>query len=316
LNQHPLFQVMLVIQNLEASGLNLNGLETEPFEIKNGYSKFDLSMVVVEAENDIAISIEYMQDLFKETTIEHMLGHYIELITNIMCVPERNLSSVEMLTREERQQQIINWNKTTVNFPKDKTLAELFEIQVKKTPKHFAVSFEGQLLSYEELNHKANQLAHYLKTNGVKKETIVGVALERSLEMVISLLAILKAGGAYVPLDVNNPKKRIQHILEDTKTKYVLTQEIFLEKLPNNYGEKYLLLDVLEAVLIEQPKANVELIAMPQSLAYVIYTSGTTGRPKGVMNEQQGVVNRIFMDAKRISIDASGCGFTKNPLCF
>jgi amino acid adenylation domain-containing protein/non-ribosomal peptide synthase protein (TIGR01720 family) len=316
LNQHPLFQVMLVIQNLEASGLNLNGLETEPFEIKNGYSKFDLSMVVVEAENDIAISIEYMQDLFKETTIEHMLGHYIELITNIMCVPERNLSSVEMLTREERQQQIINWNKTTVNFPKDKTLAELFEIQVKKTPKHFAVSFEGQLLSYEELNHKANQLAHYLKTNGVKKETIVGVALERSLEMVISLLAILKAGGAYVPLDVNNPKKRIQHILEDTKTKYVLTQEIFLEKLPNNYGEKYLLLDVLEAVLIEQPKANVELIAMPQSLAYVIYTSGTTGRPKGVMNEQQGVVNRILWMQKEFQLMHQDVVLQKTPFVF
>ena len=303
LARSPLFQTMFAFQNTEIPSLSLPNLKSESIEVDGGIAKFDLTFSLVERDQGFAGYVEYGTDLFDHSTIERMVGHYQTLLEGIVADPDRRISELPILTEAERHQLLIEWNNTEAEYPKDKCIHELFEEQVEKNPHAIAATFEGQELTYRELNTRANQLAHYLRGSGVGPEKLVGICVERSLEMVVGVLGILKAGGAYVPLDPAYPKERLRFMLEDAQVSVVVTQEKFLEsgQRPAVDGQTlHVCLDrdwpTIERQSNENPKADVA----SKYLAYVIYTSGSTGEPKGVQIEHRCVVNCLHSIGQRI----------------
>jgi amino acid adenylation domain-containing protein len=227
LSHSPLFQVMFVLQNAPAQALELSGLKMSFLEPDKTTAKFDLTLNVAERFDVLVCHWEYNTDLFHSDTITRMTEHFLVLLEGIINNPEQSPSQLPLLTEAE-QQQLLAWNQTETDYPVDKTIVDLFQAQVEKNPDNLALVFENQQLSYQQLNAKANQLAHYLMTLGVGAETLVGICVERSLEMVIGLLGILKAAGAYVPLATNWPKERIKYILASQGIKHIITQYTLL----------------------------------------------------------------------------------------
>jgi amino acid adenylation domain-containing protein len=221
-----------------------------------------------------------------------LLGHYRNLLAGMAEDPSRPLWQLPLLDPQERQQLLIDWNRTAQDYPNDTCIHQLFAQQAQKTPHATALVFEQQTLTYEQLNRRANQLAHHLIARGVGPDTLVGICCERSLEMVVGLLAILKAGGAYVPLDPNYPPERLAFMLQDAAVPILLTQRPLLEKLPPHQAQT-LCLDADWATLDPYPTHDPDVPLSPDHLAYVIYTSGSTGRPKGVMIEHRGLTNYL-----------------------
>ncbi len=224
LSYAPLFQVMLDFQPADSLPFkqSITGLTVSVLELAQMEGQFDLTLNISEGEQ-LKGGFRYNRDLFKSETIERMVRHFEVLLTAIVENPEQSINQLSMLTEQEIQQ-LQAWNNTATDYPKNQTIVDLFERQVETTPDNIAVVFETQELSYEELNRKANQVAHYLMTLGVKPEVLVGICVERSIEMVIGLLGILKAGGAYVPIDPSYPPARISYMLEDSATPVLLTQ--------------------------------------------------------------------------------------------
>jgi len=243
---------------------------------------FDLRFSIYSIENGIDIILEYNQNLFNKITIKRIIAHFQNLLEEILKDSTKEIGKLNLLTSEEEQLILRDWNQTKVDYPNDKCIYQLFEQQVVKTPEAIALVFENQSLTYQELNSRANQLAHYLISLGVKPETLVGICLERSLEMIVGLLGILKAGGAYVPLDPSYPAERLRYMLEDANVEILLSQpNIAIET-----SAQIIYFDGLTQESIENPDVKVN----PENLAYVIYTSGSTGKPKGVMIEQRNTV--------------------------
>jgi hypothetical protein len=209
LSHQPLFQVMFVLENTPISGLELPDLTISSLNIDSSTAKFDLTLSMEDTEQGLVGSLEYNTDLFDATTISRMLGHFQTLLEGIVVNPEQRLSDLPLLTQPERQQLLVEWNDTQVDYPKDVCVHQLFEAQVEQTPEAVAVVFEDQQLTYGELNRRANQVAHHLRSLGVGPDTLVGICVERSLEMIVGFLGILKAGGAYVPLDPSYPQERL-----------------------------------------------------------------------------------------------------------
>src|SRR3990172_5937896 len=234
LSRNPLFQVGFVLQNAGRQALELLGLTLNPLEVGSGTAKFDLTLSMVEGAEGLRGTLEYNTDLFDAATVTRMLGHYQRLLEGIVANPEQRISDLPLLTEAERKQLLVEWNGTKADYPKDKCIHELFEAQVERTPEAIAVVFEDKQLTYSELNARANQLAHHLRALGVWPEVLVGIYMERSLEMVVGLLGILKAGGAYVPLDLTYPKERLAFMLEDTQVPVLLTQERLVSGLPQH----------------------------------------------------------------------------------
>jgi len=230
LSHSPLFQVMFVLQNTPKQVLELPGLSLSSLEVESGTAKFDLTLSMTETELGMQGSLEYKTDLFDTSTIQRMLGHFQILLESIAANPDRSISDLPLLTDAEQHQLLIEWNDTKADYP-DQCIHQLFEAQVERTPDAVAVVFGTERLTYHELNRRANQLAHYLRSLGVGPEVLVGICLERSLEMVVGLLGILKAGGAYVPLDPEYPKERLAFMLEDAQVSVLLTQEQLQEGL-------------------------------------------------------------------------------------
>jgi amino acid adenylation domain-containing protein len=220
-----------------------------------------------------------------------MLVHFERLLESIVANPDQPISELSLLTEEERHQLLVEWNDTKRPFPSDDCLHELFERQVGQTPEAVALVFEGKELTYRELNQRANQLAHRLRNVGVGPDVVVGICMERSLEMVIAVLGILKAGGAYLPLDPTYPLERLSFMLEDADVDVLLTQERLRDTLPSIPAHVFAL--DAEDTLAGYSEENPDPLATADNLAYVIYTSGSTGKPKGVMIEHRGIVNRI-----------------------
>ncbi|MBX9805199.1 MAG: AMP-binding protein, partial [Alphaproteobacteria bacterium] len=232
LSHSPLFQVMFVFQNSRQQELALKHLDVTLIPIDMKTSKFDLTLSLEETLTGIEGSVEYASDLFKASTIQRLIAHFLKLLKEIISDPNQPIQSYEMLTASERQRILVEWNNTAHDYPRDKTLQQLFEEQVEKTPENIAVVFESQQLTYRELNERSNQLAYYLREQGVGPDTLVAIACERSLEMIIGIMGILKAGGAYVPLDPSYPRDRLEYMLKDTKTSTLLTQSWVKEQLP------------------------------------------------------------------------------------
>jgi amino acid adenylation domain-containing protein len=293
LSHSPLFQVMFAFQNTPRSDLKLHDLTLSRIDIDDGTAKFDLTLLMTEDEEGLSGSIEYNTDLFNDDTIGRMRGHYQSLLESIVADPEQHISELEFLTEGERQQILVEWNNNQKNYPEDKCIHRLFEEQAERTPDAVAVVFEDEHLTYLKLNERANQLAHYLRRRGVGPEVLVGICLERSMEMLTGLLGILKAGGAYVPLDPTYPKDRLEFMLEDAQLKVLLTQDKFMNKLPESML-RVVSLDVDWGVISREKEDNPAGVVKADNLAYVIYTSGSTGKPKGVAMGHRALTNLIF----------------------
>ena len=310
----PLFQAGFVLQKfLESQDLqkvllsskktlmNWGGLEVEPFVLEQYESQYDLFLEMLEEDSSLVGLLKYNADLFDQQTIARMASHFQNLLEGIVNDPQQRVTALPLMTEVEREQILVEWNNTKTDYPKDKCIHQLFEEQVEKNPDAVAVVFEQQKLTYSQLNSKANQLAHYLQKLGVVPETLVGICVERSLEMVVGLLAILKAGGAYVPLDPNYPTSRLNYMVEDAQLSIILTQEKWQHHLSETIGT-VICLDTDSEIINQQSQQMPENQVTANQLAYVIYTSGSTGQPKGVTIPHQGVV-RLFSNTNYVQLD-------------
>jgi amino acid adenylation domain-containing protein len=287
LGQNPLFQVAFVLQppmSRVDSMLNWSQLD-----IDTETAKFDLALELQERPEGLVGHFEYSTDLFDADTIKRMFGHFQTLLEGIVANPEQTIAQLPLLTQFERQQ-LAEWNNTQTDYPKDACIHELFEEQVELTPDAIALVFEDEQLTYKELNQRANQLAHHLRNLGVGAEVLVGICVERSLEMVVGLLGILKAGGAYVPLDPAYPPERLAFMLEDASVRVILTQRQLVKSI-GKHQARIVCLDTDWEIIERQSEENPGCSLTSENLAYVIYTSGSTGRPKGVLVAHRGLCN-------------------------
>ncbi|MEG3833750.1 amino acid adenylation domain-containing protein [Microcoleus sp. Z1_C3] len=300
LSHNPLFQVLFSLRNVRTPQIKLPGLTLSSLEIERKTARFDLALDLEEGLEGINATLEYSQDLFDASTARRIAGHFLTLLESIAANPEQRISHLPILTKPEQQQLLFEWNNTQSNFPQDKCIHELFEAQTERTPDAIAVVFENEHLTYRELNEKANNLASYLQKIGVKPEVLVGIYVDRSLEMMVGLLGILKAGGAYVPLDPAYPPERLGFMLEDAKISVLLTQKKLLETLPKNSAS----LVFLDADLEGISSGDEPLVGLQNSsnLAYVIYTSGSTGKPKGVQISHASAVNFLSSMRQQLAI--------------
>ncbi|MFN6486360.1 MULTISPECIES: non-ribosomal peptide synthetase [unclassified Nostoc] len=294
LSYTPLFQVLFVLQNAPISEVELPGLTISPLPTQSTVAKFDLTLSFQNTATGLVSMWQYNADLFDAATIERMSGHFVTLLKGIIANPKEQISQLPLLTAVEQQQLLVEWNNTQVDYPTDKCIHQLFEEQVERTPDAIAVIFENQQLTYQQLNCRANQLAHYLRSLGVKPDTLVGICVERSLDIVVGLLAILKAGGAYLPLDPDYPPERLSFMLEDAQVSVLLTQHSLIEKLPQ-YQAEQVLLDTNWLNIGKYSQENPITSVQATNLAYVIYTSGSTGRPKGVMISHSAIANHCYI---------------------
>ncbi|WP_427156899.1 amino acid adenylation domain-containing protein [Aliinostoc sp. HNIBRCY26] len=291
LSHTPLFQVMFVLENAPKQEVQLSELTLSFLEIPLASAHFDLSLSMREIETGLLAKFEYNTDLFDADTITRMMGHFQTLLWGIVNNQEQSISELPLLTEAERHQLLVEWNQTQAEYPKT-CLHQLFEVQVEQIPDAVAVVFGEQKLTYKELNTRANQLAHYLQTLGVKPDVPVAICFERSLEMIVGLLGILKAGGAYIPLDPTYPKERLTQMLSDSQTSLLLTTENLAIALPE-HQLNVVYLNTNWSTISQQSPENPVTDATPKNLAYVIYTSGSTGQPKGVGCTHQGVTNLL-----------------------
>ena len=316
LSYSPLFQIMFVLQNAPGqAGGGLLGLTETPVQLPTETAKFDLTLSVVEKDGVLVGLWEYNTDLFDAATIKRMSAHFQTLLEGIVDNPNRPIATLPLLTKAEQHQLLVEWNDTQQDYPVDKCIHQLFEEQVERTPNAIAVTFEGQQLTYRELNNRANQLAHYLQQLGVKPNVLVGIYVERSLEMIVGLLGILKAGGAYVPIDPGYPQKRLAFILEDTQASMLLTQEKWLQRLPNDRLQTTCL-DSEWNKIAQNSQDTPVCEATPDSLIYVIYTSGSTGQPKGVMISHRGICNMLYWKQSNVKLSATDKVLQTYPFSF
>jgi len=315
LNRTPLFQTMLVYQNAPMDALSISELHFKLADANMNAAKFDLTLNVSKSEDALRCGFNYSIDLFDAATMVRLAEHLQQLLEGIVNCPDVPVSELPLLTLNERWQVLLDWNATEVDYPKDRYIHQLFEAQAEKTPDAVAVVFEGQTQSYSELNARANQLAHYLQGKGVGPDVLVGICVERSVEMVVGLLGILKAGGAYLPLDPSYPQDRLEFMLRDVAPPIVLTQAGLLER----YGfgsAKVLCLDSDWPKLANEIATDPGVKLRPENLAYCIYTSGSTGQPKGAGVPHQGILNRLQWMQQQYRLDVGDSVLQKTPYSF
>ncbi len=310
LARHPLFQVMLAFQQAANKPTEWPGMAVELETIEAKVAKFDLTLSLDEhitpegAPAGIKGALEYSTDLFERSTVEQMVERLIRLLNKVVANPDQAISEIDILMPAERHRMLVDWNDTAASYPQDQMLHQLFEVQADKTPQATAIVFGQRQCSYGELNTRANQLAHYLSALGVGPEMVVGLYVERSVEMLVGLLGILKAGGAYLPLDPNYPAERIAYMLDNAKVPVVITQSHLEAQLPETRARQ-VCLDADWADIASQPQSTPQTDVNPHNLAYVIYTSGSTGRPKGVMVDHQAVSCRLYAGQQILSLRSS-----------
>ncbi|MCR5730053.1 MAG: amino acid adenylation domain-containing protein, partial [Ruminococcus sp.] len=296
MSRNPLFDVMLVMQNNERTELKFGNSESEGTGIESTIAKFDMTFNMSEYEGKFVLGFEYCTDLFKTETAERIVKHFEEVLKAITSNIEQKLGEIEMVTSEEKSLILNDFNATETEYPRDKTVVELFEEQVKKTPGNIALVFEDQKLTYAELNARANSLAHKLRELGVKPDDFVAIIADRSIEMICGIYGIIKAGGAYVPIDPTYPEDRIAFMLEDCQPKAVLKYTTESITIDNGIP----VIDLADGKVWEGASENPETVNKPEDAIYCIYTSGTTGKPKGVVIEHRSVVNFVLPTEKNI----------------
>ncbi|HEX6715819.1 MAG TPA: condensation domain-containing protein, partial [Pyrinomonadaceae bacterium] len=294
LNRAPLFQAKFLLQNTpQDAELSLRGVTLHPFNFDIEAATFDLLLSVLDTEQGLRGIFEYNTDLFESHTIDELGKHFNNLLASIVANPRQRVADISYLSDKEQQKILVEWNDTRVEYPRDKCIHELFEEQVERTPNATAAVFENEQLTYAELNARANQLAHYLIELGVKDEMLVGLCVEKSLDVVVGMLGILKAGGAFLPLDAAYPLERLSFMLEDAQISVLLTQQNLAATLPTTQWVQTICLDSDWDLIAQHSKDNPSGTVDADHLAYVIYTSGSTGRPKGVMIRHSGLCNMV-----------------------
>ncbi|MDG0053414.1 amino acid adenylation domain-containing protein [Paenibacillus sp. P2(2022)] len=276
---------------------------TSDFVISNAgmieQTNYDFNLVVMPQEA-MKIRFEYNTKLFDREAVERTQGHLIQLLEQVVANPDIRVQELDVLSEQEREQILSVWGDTAAEYPSEQTIHGLFETQTAHTPEQPALYFEGEQLSYRELNERANRLARTLRSQGVTKDRLVGLMTERSVDLIVGMLGILKAGGAYVPIDPTYPEERIRYMLDDSGTELLLTQSHLVDKVA--FDGHMLVLNGAQSVYHEDG-SNLEPLSGPNDLAYVIYTSGTTGQPKGVMVEHRNVV-RLVKNTNYAQLDA------------
>ena len=308
----PLVSVTFNAARLDGD-LKFDGLETDLATNAHSLTNFDLSFDVSEMNGVVQLDCHYNKNLFAAETVQRWLGHFQTLLEAIAVEPRQRVFELPLLTDAQREQILVEWNDTRTDYPKDQTVAQLFEEQVARTSEGFAVEFESAQLSYRELNERANQLAHHLQKRGVGPDVLVAVCLERSLDMLVSLLGILKAGGAYLPLDLAHPKERLALMLDEARAPMVLTQSRLRPLLPEMYH--VLCLDLCKREIGLEPMTNPVNQATAESLAYISFTSGSIGRPKGVCVPHRAVV-RLVKNTNYASFATTDVFLQLAPLAF
>ncbi|KAF0865635.1 non-ribosomal peptide synthase/polyketide synthase [Pseudomonas sp. LD120] len=319
LSHSPLFQVMFNHQTAVKKGAQsqrLDDLSIETLSWQGRAAQFDLTLDTFESEDGLWASLTYATDLFEASTIERLAQSWVQLLQGIVQQPGQRLGDLPLLGAAEQHQRLHEWTPTTGEFPSDGCVQQLVEAQVQKSPGAEALLFAGQRLSYRELNARANRLAHKLIELGVGPEVRVGVALQRTPEMVVALLAVLKAGGAYVPLDPDYPQDRLAHMLRDSQAQILLTESALLSLLPSVESLQTLQLDAQPGWLDAHSPENPPQRATADNLAYVIYTSGSTGLPKGVAIAHRNVLALIDWSSRVYSADDLQGVLASTSICF
>ncbi|GFZ99055.1 non-ribosomal peptide synthetase [Okeania sp. KiyG1] len=294
---------------------NAKELELEYYQLPQQKVDFELSLEAIQLDKSLCIDWKYNSDVLAAETVTQIAEHFQNLLTAIVENPQTEIDKLAILSDREKQQILVEWNDTKVDYPQGKCIHELFEAQVEKTPNAVAVVLAEEKLTYSQLNIKANQLAHYLQKLGVKPETHLGICVERSLEMVVGILGILKAGGAYVPLDSNYPSERLAYMLADAKVSVLLTQESLVTSLPEHQAQVVCLDKDWEAIA-QFSTENLTSAVKPEKLGYIIYTSGSTGKPKGVAMSQRALVNLIMWQQQEAIIGEGAKTLQFAPISF
>lgn len=298
-----LFDVLFAFQNQAApSDVEISPEQHDKLITSDAFLQFDLTFNIKESGNCLQVSIGYLTSLFKQETIEQMCNHFKTILKAIAVDEQQELQQINIVTEAEKQKLLYDFNEFGIDYPKEKTLVDLFETQVAKTPNNTAVVFENKKLSYTELNEKANQLAHFLRTTyAIQPDDLIGVLQDRTEWMVITLLAVLKSGGAYVPIDPNYPEDRIAYMTEDSNCKVVVDAEFLKE---------------FSAKASNYDSTNPTNSIVPQNLAYVIYTSGTTGNPKGTLIEHENVVRLLKTEKPLFDFNEKDVWVLFHSYCF
>ena len=311
LSHNPIFQVLFVLHHAGGSSLSLPGLEVSQLGVDNHTSRFDLLLSLAESGDELRGYLEYNADLFDAATAARFAGHLQTLLAAVAAGDNGPADHLPLLDETERLE-LLRWNDTAEDFGPEASLHHLIEVQAARTPEEVAVVFEGARLTYRELDLAASALAARLRALGAGPESLVGVAMERSLELLVALLGILKAGAAYVPLDPGYPRERLAFMLEDSGVGILLSQERLAASLPAHDGQ-LLLLDSLPA---PEPGESAGVRIEPDGLAYMIYTSGSTGRPKGALNTHRGIRNRLLWMQRAYGLVADDVVLQKTPFSF
>ncbi len=313
----PIFQVMFVYQRahlLAEEGLSgfavgdagarlqLGGLPLEAIPLEEQVAPFDITLMMAEGSDGLAASITYNVELFEESTIQHMLQHFRNLLEGIVEDGNRPVQALPLLSKEEQRLLVEGWNDTHRTYPSLNTALEAFHQAVTKYPDKPAVIFHDQQMSYAELDTRANQLAHYLKTQGIGAEDVVGICVNRSLNMIVGILGILKAGAAYLPLDPEYPQERLQFLIDDSGARLLLADSATAQRVPSG-NIPILLLDEESSRYLDMPSTEPDVTVYPENLAYMIYTSGSTGKPKGVAIEHRTLLANMFAMTDAFHVD-------------
>ncbi|MCA4900410.1 MAG: amino acid adenylation domain-containing protein [Cytophagales bacterium] len=289
-SRNPLFDVMLVYQNFPLRELSIPGLTLKPRQNSSGISKFDLTLVVAEAEGKLSFDFEYATDLFKRETIERFVAYLKQIVYAVINEPNIKLEAINLLSADERNKVLYEFNDTSVPYPKDKTIIQLLLDQVERKPNNVALSDANTSLTYKQLWERTDQLADFLVTHGAEGK-IIGVFADKSVDTIVWIISILKSGGAYLTLDINSPEERLKYMLDDANVNIVVANKF----VPENISKEYA---VFQTAVIQathkQYQRNVGITRSPDDLAYVMYTSGTTGRPKGVMVTNRNVLRLVI----------------------
>ena len=306
LSYTPLFQVMFAFQNTPHELLELNGLAVSPVVVDNPVARFDLSLYLEETDQGMAITFNYSTDIFDESTIERMADHLRVLFEDIAAHPKRRISDLAILGVAEKRRLLFDWNATdsTWSLEPYHCVHELIETQARLHPNAIALKFENEILTYGELDRQANQLAHFLISQGITLETRVGLYMERSLEMIVGLLGIMKAGGAYMPLDREYPWERLVYMLKDSGAKILLTKSTLLPESAQVQDVRIICLDRDFDLIRLEKEENPGIPVNQSNLVYVIYTTGSTGKPKGVEIEHRELLNYVFSIRERLDLEA------------
>ena len=309
LSRNPLFDTLFVLQNIAFSRVELDGLKLETCEYKNGTSKFDLILQCVEADGILKFVFDYSTALFNESTILAFTRYFKRLLSNVLANREKCLYEIDIISDEEKKLVLLEFNNTRSQYPSDKTIHQLFKAQVECNPDYISVvnmnDQNSHFLSYRELNENSNRLARVLRNKGIKRDCIIGLMVERSLEMMQGILGILKAGGAYLPISPDYPEHRINEMLIDSNIDLLLLNSHFTYK--TGYNCELLVLDDFQLSSVYEKSRNeqpIENINTSRDLAYVMYTSGSTGKSKGVMVEHRSVI-RLVVNANYVKLNSN-----------